>query len=311
MARAKQAEMVFHFTLPNDENSESYIDLPQCYSLVNRLFCRQGMQFGIASISVEGNEDAKYTVRRLPEHWPCINAWEKGYHIWRESQEQVLDVEPGIAGRYRDYKVFMTAAHQAAGVAANLIPDNFAVTGFGVPFGYDWEASDIQIPNDPAPGTTTEYNMHVIGPSTLTSKGLITGYGASRSRPQQVDPNIPDDPAENWMLGAFDVGDNLEEIREDLELENNEPPYVVGLPGDPTTFYPGGATQGGAVLTEGVMRLRTGTALAKDYLGGFTAPCGLLNVVVAGDEGTGAVLRIKLMPGGYKGCMARPMQDVN
>lgn len=307
----KQAELNLQFVISGAENSSTFIDLGQCYSLVNRVFARQGMQYAISSISVEGNADAKYTIKRLPEHWPCINAWEKGYHIWRESQDQVLDVEPGIAGRYRDYKVFMNSAHQVVGVGANLIPDTYAVTGFGVPFGYDWEASDIQIPNDPAPGTTTEYNMHVIGPSTAISKGLITGYGASRSRPQQIDPNIPDDPTENWMLGAFDVGDNLEEIREDLNLENDEPPYVVGVPGDPTTFYPGGATQGGAPQNEGVMRLRLGTALAKDYLAGFTVPCGLLNVVVDGEAGPGAILRVKMMPGDYKGCMARPMVDVN
>jgi len=313
MARGKQAELDFTFVLPGGASSSNFIDLGQCYSLVNRVFARQGMQYAISSISVEGNWDnAKFTIRRLPEHWPCINAWEKGYHIWRESQEQVLDVEPGIAGRYRDYKVFMNSAHQVVGVGGNLIPDTFQITGFGVPFGYDWEASDIQIPNDPAPGTTTEYNMHVIGPSTPISKGLITGYGASRSRPQQIDPNIPDDPTENWMLGAFDVGDNLEEIREDLNLENDEPPYVVGVPGDPTTFYPGGATQGGAPQNEGVMVLRTATSLAKDYLEGFTVPCGLLNVVVAADDdGPGALLRIKMMPGTYKGCMARPMVDVN
>ncbi len=311
MARGKQAELNLKFDVTGAANSSSFIDLAQCYSLVNRVFARQGMQYAISSISVEGNQTGQITIKRLPEHWPCINAWEKGYHIWRESQEQVLEVEPGIAGRYRDFKVFMDNAHHAAGVGANLIPDTYAVTGFGVPFGYDWEASDIQIPNDPATGVTTEYNMHVIGPSVATSKGLITGYGASRSRPQQIDPNIPDDPAENWMLTAFDVGDNLEEIRDDLELENNEPPYVVGVPGDPTTFYPGGATQGGAAHNEGVMSLRLTTSLAKDYLGGFTVPCGLLNVLIDGESGPGYTLRIKLMPGGYKGCMARPMVDVN
>jgi len=312
MARGKQAELRMQFILPNDQNSVSFIDIGQCYSLVNRLFARQGMQFAISGMSVAGALDSKVTISRLPEHWPCINAWEKGYHIWRESQDQVLDIEPGIGGRYRDFKVFMTVGHQAAGVLANLLPTGYSITGFGVPFGYDWEPSDIQIPNDPAPGTTTEYNMHVIGGSNVTSKGLITGYGASRSRPQQIDPNIPVDPAENWMLGAFDVGDNLEEIREDLELENDEPPYVVGLPGDPTTFYPGGATQGGTT-NQAIMFTRAGLG-TQTFAPGFTAPCGLLQVVVAGPADPGAtdsILTIELMPGSYKGCMARPMRDVN
>ncbi len=310
MARAKQTELVLRFALPQAASSVNYIDLAQCYSLVNRLFCRQGIQLAVAGVSVAGDLDSKVTIARLPEHWPCINAWEKGYHIWRESQDQVLDLEPGIAGRYADFKVFMNSGHQVSGVAGNLLPDGYSVN-FGGSEVYDWDASTIQIPNDPATGQTTSYNFHVVGSSTPVSKGLITGYAASRSRPQQIDPNIPDDPAENWMLTAFDVGDNLEEIRDDLELENNEPPYVVGVPGDPTTFYPGGATQGGAAHNEGVMSLRLTTSLAKDYLGGFTVPCGLLNVLIDGESGPGYTLRIKLMPGGYKGCMARPMVDVN
>jgi len=314
MARGKQTELRMTFILPNDQNSVSFIDLGQCYSLVNRIFARQGMQYAISGLSVSGALDSKVTVSRIPEHWPCINAWEKGYHIWRESQQQVLDVEPGIAGRYRDYKVFMNAQHVANGAQNNLIPDGYQITGFGVPFGYDWEMSDIQIPNDPASGVTTEYNMHVLGASLPTSKGLVTGYGASRSRPQQIDPNIPDDPTESWMLAAFDVGENLEEIREDLELENDEPPYVVGVPGDPTTFYPGGATQGSSNGTsQAILFTRAGLG-TQTQAPGFTAPCGLLQVLVAGPEDPGATdsrLTLDLMPGSYKGCMARSMRDVN
>jgi hypothetical protein len=297
--------------LPQETNSVSFIDLGQCYSLVNRIFSRQGLQYAISGMSVTGTTNSEISIHRLPESWPCINAWEKGYHIWRESQAQVLDVTPGIGGRYRDFKVFMNGAHITAGSQNNLIPSQFAITGFGVAFGYDWEMSDIQIPNDPVPGTTTEYNMHVIGPSVATSKGLITGYGASRSRPQQVDPNIPDDVAENWMIEAFDVGDNLEEIREDLELENNEPPYVVGVPGDPDTFYPGGDNQGGTVK-EAIMITRNGLG-TQTHASGFTVPCGLLQVVVdSGEEPATAVqLKISLMPGTSKGVMARSMQSVN
>ncbi len=310
MARAKQAELDFDFVLPLDDESVSFIDIGQCNSLVNRIFSRQGMQYAISGMSVTGTLNGSVRVFRLPEHWPCINAWEKGYHIWRASQQQVLDIEPGIAGRYRDFKVFMNQAHIIAGSQNNLIPEGYQITGFGVPFGYDWEMSDIQIPNDPAPGTTTEYNMHVLGGSLVTSKGLVTGYGASRSRPQQIDPNIPDDPTEGWMREVFDVGDNLDEIREDLELENDEPPYVVGVPGDPTTFYPGGSTQGtqATQIVNFITRAGLGTQTAT---GGFTAPCGLLQVIVDGEAGNEMRLKIHLMPGSYKGCMARPMRDVN
>jgi len=312
MARAKQAEMTLNFELPNDASSVSFIDLPQCYSLVNRLFCRQGVQMAISGMSVTGALPSKVTIARLPEHWPCINGWEKAYHIWRESQDQVLDLEPGLSGRYADFKVFMNSAHQTAGVVDNLIPAGFAV-GFGGADDYDWDASTIQIPNDPASGQTAEYNFHVVGASTPTSKGLISGYAASRARPVQVDPNVVDSTSsESWIREAFDVGEDLEEIRQDIEDLNDSPPYVVGAPGSAQAFYPGGTQQGGLV-NESILFTRAGLG-TQTHASGFTAPCGLLRVIVAAPEGepaTDSVLRIDLMPGQYKGLMARPMVDVN
>lgn len=309
MARAKQAEMTLTFALPADANSVSFIDIPQCYSLVNRLFCRQGVQVAIAGISVIGSSDSKISIARLPESWPCINGWEKGYHIWRESQDQVLDLEPGIAGRYADFKVFMNSAHQVAGVAGNLLPQSFAVS-FGGSEVYDWDASTIQIPNDPATGQTAEYNFHVVGASTPVSKGLISGYASSRARPQQIDPNVVDHSGnEGWMREAFDVGEDLDDIREDIEDDNDSPPYVVGAPGSALSFYPGGTQQGGLQL-ETVMFTRDGLG-TQTHSGGFTAPCGLLRVVAASDPGTDVVLKITLMPGDYKGVMARGMREVN
>ena len=309
MARAKQAELTLNFELPNDANSTSFIDLPQCYSLVNRLFCRQGVQMAISSISVVGALDSKVTIYRLPEHWPCINAWEKGYHIWRESQDQVLDLEPGIAGRYADFKVFMNSAHQSAGVSGNLIPAGFAV-GFGGSEVYNWDASTIQIPNDPATGQTSEYNFHVLGSSTPVSKGLITGYAASRARPEPHDPNVVDSATtEGWMREAFDVGEDLDDIREDIEDDNDSPPYVLGTPGSANSFYPGGVIQGG-LISESILFTRAGLG-TQTFAGGFTAPCGLLQVSVSGVGATDSVLKIDLMPGSYKGVMARGMREVN
>ncbi len=309
MARAKQTELVLRFALPQAASSVNYIDLAQCYSLVNRLFCRQGIQLAVSGVSVTGDLDSKVTIARLPEHWPCINAWEKGYHVWRESQDQVLDVEPGIAGRYADFKVFMNSGHQVSGVSGNLLPDGYA-TSFGGSENYDWDASTIQIPNDPATGQTQEYNFHVVGSSTPVSKGLITGYAASRARPQQVDPNVVDSSTtEGWMREAFDVGEDLDDIREDIEDDNDSPPYVIGAPGSALSFYPGGSQQGG-LIDQSILFTRAGLG-TQTHASGFTAPCGLLRVLVAGDDATNTNLFITLMPGDYKGLMARGMREVN
>ncbi len=311
MARGqKQVELDLWFDI-DGASAQKFLDLGQCSSLINRIALRQGYQYAVANMELVSDNTCQLQISRLPEHWPCINAWEKAYHVWRESQAQVLDVEPGIAGRYADFKIFMTGSHQALGVTANLIPRLYALNFGGIEV-YDWDASEIQIPNDPAGGTTTGYNLHMLGPSSVTSKGLITGYAASRARPQQIDPNIVDSSTnEDWYRQAFDVGEDLEEIRADIEDDNDSPPYVLGTPGSGQSFYPGGSQQGIGTQQEQTLVTRLGTALAKDYGQGFTAPCGLLELNWTQHADANTRLRITMMPGSYKGHMARSMQSVN
>ncbi len=307
--RQKQVELDLWFDI-DGAAAQKWIDLGQCASLINRIALRQGYQYAVANMELVSDNTCELRISRLPEHWPCINAWEKAYHVWRESQDQVLDLEPGILAKYADFKIFMNASHQAVGVVGNLIPRLHALN-FGGTEVYDWDASEIQIPNDPAGGTTTGYNLHMVGSSTPVSKGLITGYAASRARPQQVDPNVVDSSStEDWYRQAFDVGEDLEEIREDIEDDNDSPPYVLGTPGSALSFYPGGMVQGG-IQQEQTLVTRLGTALAKDYGQGFTAPCGLLQLDWAQHADAATRLRVTMMPGSYKGHMARSMQSVN
>lgn len=306
----KQTELQLDFEL-NSEGAD-HIDLAQCYSLVNRISCRQGMQYAVSGITVTSSIDSTFSIYRLWEHWPCINAWEKGYHAWRRSQDQVLDLEPGIEARYRDFKIFMDDQHQTAGVTGNLIPSGYQAGNFGLSDDYDWEASEIQIPYDPATTPAPEaYNLHMSGASTVTSKGLITGYAASRARPAQVEPNLVDSSStEDWIRESMDVGEDLEEIRQNIEDFNDEPPYVVGAPGSAHSFYPGGMHQG-IVLPVQKLFTRSGVG-TQTRTGPMTVPCGLLKVASTGSQGTvDALLTVHLMPGEYKGAMARPMQEVN
>ncbi len=310
MARhQKQVELDLWFDI-NGASDQGFLDLAQCSSLVNRIALRQGYQYAVANMELISDNTCQLRISRLPEHWPCINAWEKAYHVWRESQDQVLDLEPGILSKYADFKIFMNNNHQIGGVVGNLIPRLHSLNFGGIEV-YDWDASEIQIPNDPIGGTTTGYNMHMVGASTANSKGLITGYAASRARPQQIDPNVVDSSStEDWYRQAFDVGEDLEEIREDIEDDNDSPPYVLGAPGSSASFYPGGMIQGG-IQQEQTLVTRLGTALAKDYGQGFTAPCGLLQLDWTQHADSNTRLRVTLMPGFYKGHMARSMQSVN
>jgi len=312
-----------------DVNANFYIDLAQCASLVNRVSLRQGMEYVVESVTVVTNGACNIGVFRIPEHWAAINAWEKAYHVWRESQQQVLDTEPTVAARYRDFKVHYESVHNAS---QNLIPLGYEIANTDSV--YDWDMSEIQIPNDPASGTTTGYPLFMLGDDSATRKGVIKGYADSRSRPQETEPNVPG--GVSWMTDAFDVGENLPEIAVDLRYENESPPYLVGESHSIVTNYPGGEFQGIQSWTAGgmnpsvgtlasIMSLRAGTSgMAIQSSPGFVAPLGLLKVTVdatgltessSGPFDVGALpsllLKVTMAPGGYKGLLAQGMREAN
>lgn len=295
-----------------------FLDLAQVTSLVNRKFVRQGQEFFVSNIEIITNGDYQVAVSTLPQSWSCANAWVKSFKMWQESQNQVLDIEGrDILGKYADFKIYYDADHAAAGSAANLLPYGFVKTGAGVTE-YDWDPSTYQVPNDPASGTTTEYTIHAIGASNATSLGMISGYAASRARPQLNDPNIVDSASpEDWMTALFDTGENLEEIRQDIEDSNDSPPYLVGGPGSGNEFYPGGSIQAPTYRSfyQDLLITRANTALAMDSTGPFSAPCGLIRFDTAnfagGTDPSSLTIFVELAPGSSKGVLARPMQDVN
>ena len=299
-----------------------YCDIGQMTSLINRKSLRQGYQYAVQdatlfapSGTVAGGAASTCILERLPHHWAAVNAWVKAFEVWRESEDQVLDIAPSLAGKYRDYKIFMdgTHANQSNQLAGNLCPVGFGDYGITDPVlgtvNYEWDASQIVIPNDPnapTPGDTEEYFMHMVGGDNgVKSVGMIHGYAQSRARPVSPDPNTV--ASTGWMVQSMDVGDNLAEIELNVRGANRETPYYLnGDAGSGIEYYPGGHQIGGL---EFVADLSTTQYQTQKSSGGFLANCGLLKLTTTGTEQ--ALLRIRLAPGDYKGVMARPMQDVN
>lgn len=308
--------MKLHFTIPVIAGS-SYVDISQAISAVNKKFVRQGLNWVVSNVEIITDGTAIVAVCKLPDSWVLANAWMKSFKLWQESQDQVLDIDGrGILGTYADFKIFYDANHESVGVASNLMPVGYDTIVAGA--SYDWDPTEYQVPNDPVPGSTTGYNLHALGPSTINSKGMISGYAASRARPQQRDPNVVDVvTAEDWMRDLFDVGDNLEEIREDIEDDNVSPPYLVGTPGSQLEYYPGGMLQANSYISfiHDYLVTRKTTSLAMDSTGSFLAPCGLLRLVVDLPDleatPTGISMFIEVAPGPIKGLLAQPMQEMN
>lgn len=266
-------ENIMEFEL-DIQNGEQFVDLNQCASLVSRKLIRQGHQVVIQNIEFISTDAATINVYRLPSAWYAVNAWVKAYSVWQRQQHDAIEEQDSVKAKWRDFKVGMSR-HQftitkdynengtivpedtgtkRTGFHCNLLPlwaqqqiqgSSGVVTTLGVD--YEWIPSEIVMP-----GTDTDpresFHLHMIGADvavgTVTgSKGIISGYGYSRSRPQSPDPDAPD-TNDVWMTEMFDLGDNYEGVIENVRENNNDPPYLKGNTGTISTdreFYPGGS----------------------------------------------------------------------
>lgn len=317
MAKIRPVELDLWF-----DAESGFIDLAQSASLVNRISLRQGYQYAVESITLFGKTDQTsnqtFTVMRLPNHWPMINSWVRCYEAWRQQEQTVLEDNPSLNAGYSDFKVAFNASHRpnpASNWASNKLPIGYAIAAGTATDAYEWQASQVVIPNDVSPGDTTEYWMHVLGTDVAESgpglndgtKAMIHGYAQARSRPQTQEPNIVS--SESWLVSMFDVGMDQEEIWTNVREKNDEPPYLI----DQETgleYYPGGALQGSS-LGEQCADLQVTQYSRQSTARGFLANCGLLSCSGVGDNMDDALVRIRLVPGFYKGFMARPMHEVN
>ncbi len=340
-SRVQTAEKTWLFDLSEagegTVNAIKYLDLGQVHSLVNRVSARQGYEYVVQSLEIGCQSGGAYvaSIYRLPEHWACINAWEKAMRIWKEQQDDAMD-EAGLEStisRYRDFKIHFDIGHVTAGFAGNLIPNGFAINDpAGSNESYEWLESQVVIPNDGAPGNTTERELHMLGADNgTTSAGMIKAYAESRARPHQTDPNIVD-VAFGGLYGLMrDVGDDSETIIDNAQESNDVPPYLMGRHQN-EEYYPGGGFQGiGPLDSSGiqhpgtlidVLSVNASQNYNTDTCPGFVAPCGLLKIEY---RATGVLpaspallnyqpafwMKVVMAPGHYKGLLAQSMQEAN
>lgn len=293
-------------------NSRNYVDLSLACSAANRRFYRQGLTWAVSGMTLHtgSGTTGEFDVSKVPDTWMAQNAYEKSKMLWMKSQDQVLDDQPTIAARYRDFKVFLdgemvTSDKQAVSVAPAqdddiMLPvdrnNQIAKTG-------EWNYSSFQLPVDGGSAAPDTRSLHFVGANQGTlSNGMIHGYGLSRSRPQDIDPNTPGEGG--WMNDVFDVADNLDEIREDIEEENNVPPYRVGTPGENEEYYPGGENNQTDGQLHSVSFVSGTTVGGKTRVEGGLFNCGLIRFdwnLISDLPNTSMYLAIDLVPGPSKG----------
>ena len=291
----------------------SYIDLNLCASIINRRAYKQrNTNWAVGSFEMLSANTGTFSIGKLPETWVCQNSLVKSGAMWDKMNEQVLDENPDIQGKYADFKVYLDAPMKAETIQTQANATGKILTpkvnGDWTAANFDesaapkanWNWSTIRVPNDPVSGTTSEYTMHVLGGDTVDSVGIISGYGLSRSRPQLEDPNTPGAAATgDWMTALFDDGENFEEIKEDLVADNDRPPYAVGSPGGNSQFYPGGGSELSGVQVHGFSQFTATTVSNKTSIGGGLFGLGL--VAISNGTGGDVSMLLHLVPGSHRG----------
>lgn len=305
------AELTYNFQTPQRTAGTAYIDIAQCASAVNRRLYEQGKCYYVSRVTMIAPQGATCSLLTIPDNWVTSNAYVKAKALWTAMQNRVLKDNPSVAGKWRDFKVYMDLAHQQAG---NTLPDNLipldgtpAAVGLG-----EWNMSTLVLPEhdvDPATGVVLaadEFEVHMMGddnggplPGNLASGGIIKMYQDTRAR-QQQEPLVPADMPASWGTQLTDSGSQDPELAAIIDAENDLPPYD-------NDDYVGADTNFNAGVNQTFLITTTSIASDKDL--GFKAPLGLIKVEWGGSADAGVALQIHLVPGSYKGLMATEVKQ--
>ncbi len=305
MATVQPAQRVLSFSLPG---GDSYVDIADCLSKVNRRAYRQGMKYAIGKIEfgfVVNQSQISVVVlgvKTAGDTWVVHNAWKKAQAHWLQQQRRARRlIGAGAKPAYEDFKVYLDDAHRAGTVCLCVDSENDAV-GSG-----EWEYSVFHV--EAEDHSIAEYALHIIGGDVgSTDKGLILAYQNSRATVQAENPDLPTEYSANlYAQLADDLDDVAAHVADDMEDENDEPPYD-------RDDYTGNDTNADHPWIQELQVASAG--LPNATLDGFVAECGLLKFELNAFDANGSPVDlgqsltnvyVTLVPGSYKGVMAKPM----
>jgi hypothetical protein len=318
--KMQPAVLDLNFTVPAGAvsgDNRSYIDTAKQLSKVNRRlysqarnYAYQGLTFIWRSTGTAPTDLATVTfsVATAGNTWITQNAHVKGEALWHQMQELVLEDNPSIAGKWHDYKIQMSNEQ----ITARTLECR---DGQGVAYpGGEWNISTYVMPQhevDPATGlplAAVEVSACLLGADTATKRCLTFAYQESRATVSPDQPNVPAGMSDSFFNLLTDSGSQEPELADVIELENDNPPYDIAN-------YPG--TTGNAVNPVMVQFGAISAAEVDGRVGGFIAPCGLIEITINGFDSLGAAIAVADMPefdillhvapGNYKGVASVPM----
>ena len=309
-----------------EDETSHYIDIARELSKVNRRLYRQGMVYRIANISITSRNTVNGLVSfsTAPDTWVTRNAWQRGFQMWNEMNNKVLDM-PGAASRksqWHDYKVYLDNDHRESASARRLL----AVDNANNPYlNGEWTYSEYNSPD----GTTSAdaFTAHLLGEhdgssGSWASVGLVKSYAESRATVRESVPMLDADGDDDPLLNLFDYGSEIDEIASNLDQDGDAPPYGYDI-NNLGEYYPGSSLNGPYPVVRRLAALGTadigtgafadqGVAAPTVMLPGFDAICGLVEIetqsqtkgglFTSGDDIIDVI--IELAPGNYKGVAA-------
>lgn len=294
---------------PGTETSH-FFDLFRDLSAVNRRLYQQGRDLHIKKITVtsRNTRSGLVSVGTAPSSWPVHQGWKMAKRMYDEMRMghggapgsgMPTSITPAT---WADFKVYLSDTHRTTGGLTPVDNGNNQVK-VG-----EWIHSKFQSPDG---GTgSDEYVVHILGAhvgaaGSRTSVGLIQAYEESRRTVQQDDTGAEIDSDSPW-INLFDDGTTLDEIAQDMLDDGNLPPYDIDE-------YPGGGTNVPKPMVMGLVAIVANTqvpsvAASSVVIGGFNAPCGLLEIEVQSNVADDVFdVLIEVASGSYKGVKALTM----
>lgn len=280
---------------PGTETSH-YIDLAKDLSVLNRRLYRQGRDYHVKKITIVSsdtpNMGSRVSVSGIGDSWVARGAWKRGFKTWNLMNKEASATLPNdVSGKWSDFKIYLSNDARVGTFARPM--DN----GGNLYDEGEWTRSVYISPD----GTTSDdsFSIHMLGDSVgsagaWTSVGLIKSFGETRATVDNDQPNVPGDVSEDPLVNVFDYGTTIDEVIDQLEADNDNPPYNAA-------DYPGDDGNGPKPLVFQDTTLMDGRAT----MGGFNALCGLLEFEIKSPLASDVYsVLVELAPGKHRGIHA-------
>ena len=283
---------------PGTETSH-YIDLARDLSIVNRRLYKQGRDYHVKKITIVSsdtpNVDNRISASVAPNSWVTRSAHKRAFNVWNQmNKEASQNLAGDIQGTWADFKVYLSDDMRFATLPLPL--DN----GGGSGLLNEWTYTQLVTPD----GTTgaDSFSVHLLGNhagavGNWTSVGLVKSYGESRATVNAASPNVPGTASDDPLVNVFDYGTTVDEVIDDLEGDNDLPPYDI-------TSYPGDELN----MSKPIVVQDTTIVDGRATMGGFIAMCGLLEFEIKSTLPADVYsVLVEIAPGSYRGVKAESL----